>query len=68
MLNILSKIFSVLGTLLMQGQVEMATNFRSEGKIYVVIGIILVILIGFFFLLFRLDKRAKRIEKEVKER
>lgn len=47
-------------------QVEMADDFRGEGKIYVVVAIILVILIGFFVLLFKLDKRTKRLEKELK--
>lgn len=45
-----------------QAQVEMADDFRGEGKIYVVIGIILIILLGFFFLLTRLDKQAKDLE------
>lgn len=46
---------------------EMADNFRGEGKIYVVIAVILIILAGFFFLLFKLDKRAKRLEKEIEK-
>lgn len=45
-------------------QIEMADNLRSEGKIYIVIAIILTIMIGFFWLLFRLDRKTKRIEKE----
>lgn len=49
-------------------QVEMADDFRGEGKIYVVIAIMLVILGGFFFLLFKLDKRAKRLENEIEEK
>ena len=48
-------------------QVEMADNFRGEGKIYVVLIIILLLLVGFFFLLFRLDKKSKQLEKEVEE-
>ena len=49
-------------------QVEMADNFRGEGKIYVVIAVILIILAGFFFLLFKLDRRAKRLQKEIEEK
>lgn len=56
------------GTQLVQAQVEMADDFRGEGKIYVVIAIILVILSGFFYLLFKLDKRTKRLEKEMEEK
>lgn len=61
-------ILMLMGTLFAQAQVEMADDFRGEGKIYVVIAIILVILAGFFFLMFKLDKRAKRLEKEIEER
>ncbi len=61
-------IFLILGTQYAQAQVEMADKFRGEGKIYVVIAVILIILAGFFFLLFKLDKRAKRLEEEVSEK
>ncbi len=57
----------LVGTNAIQAQVEMADNFRGEGKIYVVIAVILIILAGFFFLLFKLDKRSKRLEKEIEE-
>lgn len=62
-------IFSVciLAALLGNAQVEMADNFRGEGKIYIVIGVILIILAGFFYLLLRLDKRTKKLEREVQE-
>ena len=46
-------------------QVKMADQFRSEGKIYVVIAIILVILAGFFLFLIKLDRRTKRLEKRL---
>ena len=52
-------------SLLTRAQVEMADDFRGEGKIYVVIAIILVILAGFFFLLFRLDRHTKNMEKRI---
>ena len=57
-----------LAPIVSKGQVEMADNFRGEGKIYVVIAIILVILTGFFYLLYRLDKKSKRLEEEVKQK
>lgn len=57
----------LVGTNAIQAQVEMADNFRGEGKIYVVISVILIILAGFFFLLFKLDKRTKRLEKEIED-
>jgi len=48
-------------------QVEMADSFRGEGKIYIVLGVILIILLGFFYLLWKLDTRTKKLEKEVEE-
>ncbi len=68
MLKYILGILMTIGTQFAKAQVEMADDFRGEGKIYVVIAIILVILAGFFFLLFKLDKRSKRLEKEIKER
>lgn len=60
--------FFLLITLVCHSQVEMADNFRGEGKIYIVIGVILIILAGFFVLLFRLDNKTKKLEKEIKEK
>ncbi len=54
--------------LIFLGQVQMADNFRGEGKIYVVIAIFLLILAGFFYLLFKLDNKVKRLEKEIDEK
>ncbi|WP_421764108.1 CcmD family protein [Ekhidna sp.] len=68
MLKYILGIVMLIGTQFAKAQVEMADDFRGEGKIYVVIAIILVILVGFFFLMFKLDKRAKRLEKEIKEK
>ncbi|WP_436514871.1 CcmD family protein [Ekhidna sp. To15] len=67
MLKYILGILMLSVTHFVQAQVEMADDFRGEGKIYVVIAIILVILAGFFFLMFKLDKRAKRLEKEIEE-
>ncbi len=44
-------------------QAHMADLFRSEGKIYVVLAIILIILVGLFFFLFSIERRVDRIEK-----
>ena len=66
----MSKLVSFMMTILFSpvlsyAQVEMADDFRGEGKIYVVITIILIILAGFFILLFKLDRKSKRLEKEI---
>tara|TARA_Y100001958_G_C21080552_1_gene437034 strand:+ start:709 stop:897 length:189 start_codon:yes stop_codon:yes gene_type:complete len=44
-------------------QVEMADAFRSEGKIYVVVLVALIILVGIFFYLFRIERKIKDINK-----
>ena len=47
-----------------QQQVEMADTLRSEGKIYVVVAIILVIFIGLIAYLFSIDRKVSRLEKK----
>ena len=47
-------------------QVEMADRFRADGKIYVVIVVVLVILSGIFIYVARLDRKITRFEKEIK--
>ena len=54
----------LISSISMSQEVEMADSFRGEGKIFVVVGVILVILIGLFLCLFRLDKRIKKLEEE----
>ncbi|MDN3588404.1 CcmD family protein [Pedobacter aquatilis] len=44
--------------------VEMADTLRSNGKIYVVVACIVIILVGLLAYLFSIDKRLKKIEKE----
>lgn len=48
-------------------QVEMADTMRSEGKIYVVVGVLLIIflLIGFF--LIAQERKINRIESDLKK-
>jgi len=44
--------------------VEMADTLRNNGKIYVVVICIVIILLGLLAYLFTIDKRLKKIEKE----
>ncbi|MBC8047786.1 MAG: CcmD family protein [Fimbriimonadaceae bacterium] len=44
---------------------EMATGFYAAGKIYVVIGVIAIVLVGIFLYLIRLDRKINKIEKEI---
>jgi uncharacterized membrane protein len=46
-------------------QVEMADKFREEGKIYVVVAVVLIVLIGLLIYVIALDKKISKIEKEV---
>lgn len=49
-----------------QAEVEMADQFRAEGKIFVVIAVIGIILAGLFVYLFRLDRKITKLEKHLK--
>ena len=46
-------------------RVEMADKFRADGKIYVVVAVILVILAGMFFYLYRIESKVRKLEKEI---
>ena len=44
--------------------VDMATTMRSNGKIYVVVTVLVIILLGIFLYLIRLDRKIGKLEKE----
>ena len=44
--------------------VEMADGLRANGKIYVVVMVLVTILAGIFLYLVRLDRKIKKMEKE----
>jgi CcmD family protein len=44
--------------------VDMATELRESGKIYVVVMVLAVIFIGIAIYLFSIDNRLKKIEKQ----
>lgn len=48
-----------------QDNIEMADKMRAEGKIYVVVAVMAVILIGLFIYLFTIDRKLSRLEKEI---
>jgi hypothetical protein len=45
-------------------RVEMADKFRQDGKIYVVVAIIGVVLAGMFIYTIRIDQKIRRLEDE----
>jgi hypothetical protein len=51
-----------------QQHVEMADVMRSEGKIYVVVGIVLIVLVLMLVYLFTIDRNVKRLEKQLSEK
>lgn len=49
-----------------ESAVEMADTMRSNGKIYVVVGVLLVIFTGIIIYLVRLDRKISAMEKNRK--
>jgi CcmD family protein len=47
--------------------VEMADVMRSEGKIYVLVGIIGIVFAGLLVYVINTDKKVNRLEKQLKE-
>jgi len=45
-------------------KVEMADTMRSNGRIYVVVAVVLTILIGLILYVVRLDRKVSKMEKE----
>ncbi|HLK98371.1 MAG TPA: hypothetical protein VK364_11435 [Hymenobacter sp.] len=46
---------------------EMADTMRTDGKIYVVVAVIAVVLAGLLVLLVSLDRKVGRLEKELRD-
>jgi hypothetical protein len=47
--------------------VDMADGMRSSGKIYVVVGVVLIILAGLLLYLISIDRKVSKMEKEMKD-
>ena len=60
--------FGLAGFAVQAQQAEMADTLRSEGKIYAVVGIILVILTGLIVYLVLLDRKVGKLEKRISEK
>ncbi|MAY84452.1 MAG: CcmD family protein [Flavobacteriales bacterium] len=63
----LTFIMLAFSQILLAQEIEMADQMRADGKIYVVVGVLLIILIGFLLYLVSIDKKLKRLEKEVEQ-
>ena len=70
----MKKIFAFLLLLLpsalcfAQEQVEMADGLRSEGKIYIVVGVLVTILLGVLLYLMMIDRKVSDIEKKINKK
>ena len=47
-----------------QEKVEMADTMRSNGRIYVLVAVVVTILIGLLLYVFRIDRKLSRLEKD----
>ena len=52
---------------LAQSEPEMADAMRANGKIYVVLGVILIVLLGLFVYLFFIEKKVKKLEQKIED-
>ena len=64
LLTILFLLFPSLHLLAQNNNIEMADKLREDGKIYIVVICIVIILFGLLIYLFSLDKRLKLLEKK----
>jgi len=49
-------------------KVEMADTMRSEGKIYVVVAMILIVLGGLIIYLIAMDRKVKKLEGQLRDK
>jgi CcmD family protein len=65
--GLLIVVFTILSYPILKAQeVEMADTMRSEGKIYVVVAIVVIVLAGLIGYLFLLDRKVKKLEDRLK--
>ena len=64
--KILLGLLLLINSTLFAQDVQMADTMRSEGKIYVVVAIILVIFIGLIAYLILTDRKISKLEKRLK--
>lgn len=66
MKKMLSLLIALLASanLFAQEEVEMADALRADGKIYVVVAVVCVMLAGLLFYVIRLDRKITRLEKD----
>lgn len=69
MKKFISSLFLILTTLSSFSQeIEMADGMRSSGKIYVVIGGLVTILLGVILFLILIDRKVNDLEKKINKK
>lgn len=61
-------LFTVIPALAQGSEIEMADRLREDGKIWVVVGVILLIFTGVIIYLIRLDLKVSKLEKQIKQK
>ncbi len=65
--SIISTMLLAMCTVIVHAQTTVADNadvMRSNGKIYVVVAVVVTILLGLFFYVFSLDRKISKLEKK----
>ena len=62
--SLLSFLLVTLAVFAQDQPVEMADTMRSNGKIYVVLAVVLVIFAGLIVYLISIDRKVRKMEKE----
>lgn len=62
----LTILFSLLFSAIAFAQdVEMADDLRNNGKIYIVVAVLLIVFAGIVLYLINIDKKVSKLEKEI---
>lgn len=48
--------------------IEMADTFRSNGKIFVVVGVIAIVFTGIIIYLIHIDRKVSKLEKKIERK
>lgn len=71
-MNNIKSLLILLGLLVSQSlfaqEVEMADSMRANGKIYVVVSILVLILAGLILYVFLTDRKISRLERKITEK
>ncbi len=65
--RLLFTVLLTIGVYLLQAQSNSEDFFRSIGKIYVVVAVIVVVFIGIILFLIRLDRKLTKLENQINE-